>query len=116
MEFALVLPLLLTVVLGGLMLGLATIDRQQRTFEAQQAAWAAAGAGAEDSACLAALEALRAISARPYAACDGTDGLSMDYDPPAVRITIDGGSYPVPFMDAVAVSGSAAAMLREETP
>lgn len=119
-EFALVAPLLLLLIVGGMMLGLAMLDRQSRTWEAQEAAHAAATAGAEDSACLAAIAAAEAVSGRSYAACDGSDGLAMQYEPAAspgtVTITIDGGSYVVPFGDPVTVAGRAAAVLRSAEP
>ena len=115
-EAALVLPVLLLVIAGGLVLGLATFDRQTRTWQAQEAAYAASMAGAEDSACEAALDAATAVSGRSYTACDGSDGLTFDYAPPIVRITLAGGTYPVPFMDTVTVSGEAAAVLRSPEP
>lgn len=110
-EFALVTPLFVLLVVGGMMVMLAALDRQARVWEAQQAATVAAAAGAEDSACLAALEAVQAVSGRSYAACDGRDGLVVEYEPPAVTITIRGGSYPVPFLDDLEVSGSATALM-----
>lgn len=115
-EFALVAPILLLVIVGGLMLGLAMFDRQSLTWQAQEGALAAALAGAEDSACDDARAAVAAVGGRSVASCDGRDGLTMDYapaaDPPTVRITLAGGTYPVPFLDAVTVSADATSVIR----
>jgi hypothetical protein len=119
-ETALVMPILLLVIVGGVMLSLAMLDRANRTWEAQEAALAAATAGAEDSACQAALEAVAAIGGASHADCAGSDGLTMSYDPaaepPTVTITLDGGRYPVPFGEPVTVRADATAIIREEAP
>ena len=115
-EFALVAPILLLVIAGGLLLGLASFDRSTRTWQAQESAYAAAVAGAEDAACADARAAAEAVSGRAYALCDGSDGLTMTYAPPVVTIRLEGGTYVVPFLDSVSVAGEATALLRSPEP
>lgn len=119
-EFALVTPLLVLLIVGGMMLALAMIDRQSLTWQAQEGALAAAMAGAEDSACDDARAAVAAVGGRSVASCDGSEGLRMDYEPaaspPTVRITLAGGVYPIPFLDSVTVTADAAAVIRPASP
>jgi hypothetical protein len=99
-------------------LGLAIYERGQLAWTAREAAYAAAVAGAEDSACVAALEAVAAVSGRAYAACDGSDGLRMAYEPgeepPTVTIGLDGSTWHPPFLSPVTVTADAVAIIRAE--
>lgn len=119
-EFALVAPLLLLVVAGGLILALAMLDRATLTWGAQEAARSAAVAGAEDAACDEARAAAGAVLSRLYSECDGSDGLRMRYEPAAspgtVTIALEGGRYPLPWGEPVQVTGSATAVLRSPEP
>lgn len=101
------------------MLGLAAWDKTTLTWAAQQASLAAAMAGAEDSACTAALVAAPAASGRPagtWTSCDGSDGLTMQYNQPPgmVTIIIDGSTWSPPFMDTITIEATAASVFREE--
>lgn len=111
-EFALILPLALAIFGGGAVIGIAIMEKQQLRWAAQEASYAAATAGAEDSACLAAIVAAEAAVGRPYADCDGSDGLTMEYAPPMVTITLDGHTWRPPFLAPVTITGRAAAVIR----
>lgn len=119
METAILLPLVLLISAGGAVLGLAGWEKTTLTWGAQEASYAAATAGAEDSACIAARKAAAAAAGRPpdtWSRCDGSDGLQMQYnDPPGmVTITIEGSTWTPPFLDPVTIEASAASVFRDD--
>ena len=118
-EFALVTPLLLLLIVGGMMLGLAMHDRSTLTHAAQEAARAAAEAPSDPERCDAARAAIETVSGRSFGSCPDPERFSVSYvegEPRGVRVTIEGGTYPVPFMDSVTVAGRAGALIRSPEP
>jgi hypothetical protein len=87
---------------------------------AREAAYAASVAGAEDSACEAAIATVAAVLGRSHADCHSGD-LRMSYDPadepPTVSITLVGSLPAPPLLDALAsgdIEVTQTAVIRED--
>jgi len=118
-EAALVLPLLLLVIVGGLMLGLAMFDRSTLTYAAQEGAQAAAEASTDPERCDAARAAVEAVTGRYFGSCPDPERMTVtvvEGDPRAVRVRLDGSTYPVPFLAPVTVAGEAGALIGSPEP
>jgi Flp pilus assembly protein TadG len=81
-ELALVMPLLLFVVLGGIWIGLLLVDRMELQHAAQEGAVMGVTASASADPCTTALGAAETVLGRPaaYATCsiDGASTLSVE--------------------------------------
>lgn len=111
--------MLLLVTAGGAILGLAAWEKTTLTWAAQESSYAAATAGAEDAACLAALAVAPAAAGRTageWTDCTGSDGLTMHYNEPPGMVTIilAGSRWDPPFLPPITIEATAAAVIRHE--
>lgn len=110
-EVAILMPLLLLVIIGGLWLGMGEIRRMELTHLSAQAATAAAS---EPDPCAAAIAALMALG-RAETACDGSGGLTVTVDASAVTVRLADRLPAPPILDAI-WSGDVAAESGALTP
>lgn len=122
-EFALVLPLMMLLVVGGIYFGLALILRQEGTWEAQQAVQAAIRYTDPAARCRAASGVLWALSGQspsPSPTCTEDSGLTVESDGTVLTVRVLHRLAPPPFLDgfmphcsdgAVCIAGRAGLML-----
>lgn len=105
-EFAILLPVMLTLLVGSLISGLAIIERIELQHVVQQAA--THGAGAPEP-CVAALEAVQRLSGPPGASCELIDDI--------ITVSAIGAEYSIPFLPTVLiVEADASAIIEEVLP